>query len=166
MQIKRAMILAAGYGKRMLPLTKITPKPLIKIGPKNLLERSIEILVKIGVKEIVINIHHLHEEIEKFIKIKNYEISNIDALRYLKTNKDMKYDLIFVDAPYNSNLLEKSIVMLDEFSYLSQNTYIYYEQRKKDYNQKLVSIITKTHNILKDSSIGDVSYTIAKIKEN
>ena len=75
MQIKRAMILAAGYGKRMLPLTKITPKPLIKIGPKNLLERSIEILVKIGVKEIVINIHHLHEEIEKFIKIKNYEIS-------------------------------------------------------------------------------------------
>jgi len=75
MQIKRAMILAAGYGKRMLPLTKTTPKPLIKIGPKNLLERSIEILVKIGVKEIVINIHHLHEEIEKFIKIKNYEIS-------------------------------------------------------------------------------------------
>jgi hypothetical protein len=56
--------------------------------------------------------------------------------------------------------------MLDEFNYLSQNTYIYYEQRKKDYNQKLVSIITKTHNILKDLSIGDVSYTIAKIKEN
>ena len=51
-------------------------------------------------------------------------------------------------------------------SYLSKNTYIYYEQRKKDYNQKLVSIITKTHNVLKDLNIGDVSYTIAKIKEN
>jgi 16S rRNA (guanine966-N2)-methyltransferase len=98
--------------------------------------------------------------------IENYEIFNIDVLRYLKMNKDMKYDLIFVDAPYNSDLLEKSIIMLDEFNYLSQNTYIYYEQRKKDYNQKLVSIITKTHNILKDLSIGDVSYTIAKIKEN
>ena len=59
MQIKKAMILAAGYGKRMLPLTEITPKPLIKIGPKNLLERSIELLIKIGVKEIVLNVHHL-----------------------------------------------------------------------------------------------------------
>ena len=98
--------------------------------------------------------------------IENYEIYSIDVLRYLKTNKAIEYDLIFIDAPYNTNLLEKSITMLDEFNYLSQNTYIYYEQRKKDYNQKLVSIITKTHNILKDSNIGDVSYTIAKIKEN
>ena len=49
MQIKRAMILTAGYGKRMLPLTETTPKPLIKIGPKNFLERSIELLIKIGV---------------------------------------------------------------------------------------------------------------------
>ena len=75
MQITKAMILAAGYGKRMLPLTKKTPKPLIKIGPKNLLERSIELLIKIGVKEIVLNIYYLSEEIEKFIKNKNYEIS-------------------------------------------------------------------------------------------
>ena len=43
MQIKKAMILAAGYGKRMFPLTQKTPKPLIKIGPKNLLERTIEL---------------------------------------------------------------------------------------------------------------------------
>jgi len=75
MQIKRAMILTAGYGKRMLPLTKMTPKPLIKVGPKTLLERSIELLVKIGIKEIVLNIHHLSKEIEKFVKEKSYEIS-------------------------------------------------------------------------------------------
>ena len=75
MQIEKAMILAAGYGKRMLPLTKTTPKPLIQIGPKNLLERSIELLIKLGVKEIVLNVHHLSNEIEKFINLKNYEIS-------------------------------------------------------------------------------------------
>ena len=71
MQIRKAMILAAGYGKRMLPLTETVPKPLIKIGPKNLLERSVELLIKIGVNEIVINIYHLSNEIEKFIKKKN-----------------------------------------------------------------------------------------------
>ena len=75
MQIKKAMILAAGYGKRMLPITETTPKPLIKIGPKNLLERSIELLIKIGVKEIVLNVHYLSNEIEKFINKKNYEVS-------------------------------------------------------------------------------------------
>ena len=75
MQITRAMILAAGYGKRMLPLTKIIPKPLIKVGPKTLLERSIELLVKIGIKEIVLNVHHLPEQIEKFVKEKSYEVA-------------------------------------------------------------------------------------------
>ena len=70
MQIKKAMILAAGYGKRMLPLTRTTPKPLIKIGPKTLLERTIELLIKIGVNEIVLNVHHLSNEIERFIKKK------------------------------------------------------------------------------------------------
>ena len=70
MQIKKAMILAAGYGKRMLPLTKQTPKPLIKVGSKNLLERSIELLIKIGVQEIVLNTFYLSNEIEEFIKKK------------------------------------------------------------------------------------------------
>ena len=75
MTIKKAMILAAGFGKRMLPLTTKIPKPLIKIGSKNLLERSIELLIKIGIDEIVINTHHLYEEIDNFLKSKNYQIS-------------------------------------------------------------------------------------------
>ena len=83
MQIKNAMILAAGYGKRMLPLTETTPKPLIRIGQKNLLERSIELLIKIGVKEIVLNIHHLSNEIKKFVNEKNYEVS----IRLIKEEK-------------------------------------------------------------------------------
>ena len=75
MTIKKAMILAAGFGKRMLPLTTSLPKPLIKIGPKNLLERSLELLIKMGIDEIVINTHHLTKKIVNFLTSKNYKIS-------------------------------------------------------------------------------------------
>ena len=67
MKVKHAMILAAGLGTRMKPLTFKTPKPLIKIGNKNLLERSINLLENYGVEQIVINAHHLSDQIEKFI---------------------------------------------------------------------------------------------------
>ena len=55
--------------------------------------------------------------------------------------------------------------MLDEYGFLIENHFIYIEQNKKDYNPEVISIINKTHNILKDLSIGDVSYTIAKKRD-
>ena len=67
MKVKHAMILAAGLGTRMKPLTSKIPKPLIKIGSKNLLERSINLLENYGVEEISINIHHLADQIENFV---------------------------------------------------------------------------------------------------
>ena len=67
MKIKRAMILAAGLGTRMKPLTLKIPKPLLKIGNKNLLERSINLLENHGVEQIIINVHHLADQIENFI---------------------------------------------------------------------------------------------------
>ena len=67
MKIKHAMILAAGFGTRMKPLTLKTPKPLIKVGNKNLLERSINLLENHGVEQIIINVHHLADQIEKFV---------------------------------------------------------------------------------------------------
>ena len=70
MKIKKAMILAAGYGKRMLPITEKIPKPLIKIGDKNLLENTINLLKKNGVDEIIINTHYLGELIDSFLRDK------------------------------------------------------------------------------------------------
>ena len=67
MKIKQGMILAAGIGKRMQPITLKTPKPLIQIGNKSLLERSIDLLVNHGVEEIAINVHHLADQIKDFI---------------------------------------------------------------------------------------------------
>ena len=55
----KVMILAAGYGKRMLPITKETPKPLLKVSNKTLIQRNIEILIDSGFNEIVINTAYL-----------------------------------------------------------------------------------------------------------
>ena len=75
MAINRGMILAAGLGKRMFPLTNDLPKPLVMLGQKNLLERSIELLLKIGINELIINTHYLPQKIDNFLKTKNYGIS-------------------------------------------------------------------------------------------
>ena len=61
--IKKAMILAAGFGKRIRPLTLKTPKPLLKIGKVTLLHNTIKFLESFGVKEVIINVHHLGEQI-------------------------------------------------------------------------------------------------------
>ena len=77
MKIKHGMILAAGLGKRMNPITLKTPKPLIKIGNKNLLEKAIELLIDHGVEEIAINVHHLADQIKDFINQKKYKVKII-----------------------------------------------------------------------------------------
>jgi N-acetyl-alpha-D-muramate 1-phosphate uridylyltransferase len=60
----KAMILAAGRGERMRPLTDHTPKPLLKVGGKPLIVWHLERLAKAGIKEIVINHAHLGHMIE------------------------------------------------------------------------------------------------------
>jgi MurNAc alpha-1-phosphate uridylyltransferase len=60
----KAMILAAGRGERMRPLTDHTPKPLLKVGGKPLIVWHLERLAKSGFKEVVINHAHLGEQIE------------------------------------------------------------------------------------------------------
>jgi len=61
----KAMILAAGRGERMRPLTDHTPKPLLPVGGKPLIVWHLERLVKAGFKEVVINHAHLGEQIEQ-----------------------------------------------------------------------------------------------------
>ena len=64
---KSAIILAAGYGKRMLPLTERIPKPLLVISGKTVLWRTVDQLGAAGVERIVINAAHLQEKIADFV---------------------------------------------------------------------------------------------------
>ena len=61
------MILAAGYGKRLMPLTKKIPKPLIDVNGIVLLDNSINFLKKLGCNQIIINTHYQNIKIENFI---------------------------------------------------------------------------------------------------
>ncbi|EWH09106.1 nucleotidyl transferase [Catenovulum agarivorans DS-2] len=63
----QAMILAAGQGKRMRPLTEKTPKPLLPVAGKALIEYQIEALVKAGINELVINHAWLGEQIPTYL---------------------------------------------------------------------------------------------------
>ena len=60
--IRSAMIFAAGRGERMRPLSDATPKPLLRIGGKMLIEHHLEKLAAIGVRDVVVNTSHLAEQ--------------------------------------------------------------------------------------------------------
>ena len=65
---KTAMVLAAGLGKRMRPLTDSMPKPLITIAGKTLLDRGLHALAEAGVEKAVVNVHYLAEQIAGHVK--------------------------------------------------------------------------------------------------
>ena len=67
MKINTALILCAGYGKRLNPITLKIPKPLIEINEITLLENSINFLEKLEIKNIKINTFYLHDKIKDFI---------------------------------------------------------------------------------------------------
>ncbi|HPC36703.1 MAG TPA: nucleotidyltransferase family protein [Candidatus Marinimicrobia bacterium] len=73
----KALILAAGIGKRLRPLTNRTPKALIEIGGRPLLHIAIEYLAKYGFDEIIINVHHYADQIIKYLEVNQYFGHNI-----------------------------------------------------------------------------------------
>ena len=74
MKINTALILCAGHGKRLNPLTLTTPKPLLELNNVTMLENCINMLIKLGVKKVFLNTFHLSKQIFEFIKKKNFSI--------------------------------------------------------------------------------------------
>ena len=75
MRVKKAIILSAGFGKRLNPLTLTNPKPLLKIKDKTLLENTIDILIEFGIEKIWINTHYFAKKIKSYIGKKNFNCS-------------------------------------------------------------------------------------------
>ena len=75
--VKKAMILAAGLGTRLKPWTDKHPKALALVNGKTLLQRNVEYLQQAGIKDVVVNVHHFHKQVEAAIKNNNGWGSNI-----------------------------------------------------------------------------------------
>jgi MurNAc alpha-1-phosphate uridylyltransferase len=73
-KINTALILCAGYGKRLNPLTLIEPKPLLKINEITLLENCINLIKFLGIEKVIINTFYLKVKIENFIKTKKFNL--------------------------------------------------------------------------------------------
>jgi len=63
-----AMVFAAGYGSRMRPLTEATPKPLVRVASRTLIDRALDDFAAAGVETAIVNVHHLADQIESHLR--------------------------------------------------------------------------------------------------
>lgn len=101
----KAMILAAGLGKRMRPLTEHTPKPLLKVKGKALIEYHLEALQAAGISDVVINTHWLGEQLSEALgdgSRWNLHIHYSPEKELLETAGGIRYALEHLKSPDNA----------------------------------------------------------------
>lgn len=123
-QISTGMIFAAGEGTRMQPLTFATPKPLIPIHNKALIDYTVELAIEFGMRNLVVNSYYLADQIHDYVSRKQQQYPNtafhlsheeerletaggiIKALPYLNEDAFFSFnsDVILLDAPNHSVL--------------------------------------------------------------
>ena len=116
-RVKRAIFLAAGFGSRMVPITLNTPKPLVLVNGKRIIETLLEAVAEAGIEEIIIVVGYLGEQFEvlkkkypniKFIENKLYnEANNISSAYLIKERLENSYVLESDLVLYNKNLIRK-----------------------------------------------------------
>ena len=124
MRINTSLILCAGYGKRLNPLTLKTPKPLLRLQNFTMLERCINLNLKLGIKKIFLNKYHLGNQIDKFLRDKNFpiEIEAVDdgkeildtgggILNMIKKSKDSNFLIFNPDTLWGENYISEIIEM-------------------------------------------------------
>lgn len=116
-RVKRAVFLAAGFGSRLVPITLNTPKPMVRVNGKRIIETLLDAVIKAEIPEIIIITGYLSEQFEillkkypqiKFIENKMYnEANNISSAYLVKDLFENAYILESDLYLYNSNLIRK-----------------------------------------------------------
>ena len=132
MKIKTALILCAGYGKRLNPITLTTPKPLLKINEITLLENCVNLIHSLGINKILINTFYLSDKIEEFLKDNkfNLEIKIINdgsdilntgggILNMINSSNETDFIIFNPDTVWNENY-KKYIEDMEKFYFLNK----------------------------------------------
>ncbi|MDB4225406.1 MAG: nucleotidyltransferase family protein [Alphaproteobacteria bacterium] len=145
-QIEQIFILAAGYGKRLLPLTKNSPKPLIKLKNKPLIDHLIDPLHEINIKKIFINTHYLSEKLTEHLnKRTDYKIFiSQERDEILDTGGGIKYAL--------GAKTDQPIYVINCDAMLFDNYIPMLNKLKKSFNQEKMDFLLGISTI--DESIG------------
>mgnify|MGYP001236662131 FL=1 len=132
MKINTALILGAGFGKRLRPLTLNNPKPLLKINDTTLLEGCIKLIQNLDIKKIIINTFYLKNKIVEFVNEKNFDLDikvvddgeNIldtggGILNMIKSSNDNDFLIFNPDTLWNSKYIDE-IEKMKKFYFLNK----------------------------------------------
>ena len=176
MKINTALILCAGYGKRLNPLTLVEPKPLLKVNKITLLENCINLTKSLGIKKIIINTFYLKEKIESFVEIKNFdldikiindgkEILNTGGgiLNMMNSSNDSDFLILNPDTVWNQGYVEK-IKGMEDFYFINQiKNILLLVNKNLSFDKKLKGDFNLLKNIIKKDLQNDLIYTGCQI---
>ena len=176
MKINTALILCAGYGKRLNPLTLIEPKSLLKVNETTLLENCINLIKFLGIKKILINTFYLEEKIEDFINLKKFNldikiISDGDTilntgggiLNMMNSSDDSDFLILNPDTVWSQGYLEK-IRNMEDFYFTNQiKNILLLVNKNLSFDKKLKGNFNLLKNKIKKDLKNDLIYTGCQI---
>ena len=176
MKINTALILCAGYGKRLKPLTLEEPKPLLKINEITLLENCINLIKFLGLKKVIINTFYLKENIENFIKLKKFDldIQIIDdgekildtgggILNMINSSNESDFLTFNPDTVWNKNYAE-AINSMEKFYFSKEiKNVLLLVNKNLSFDKKLKGDFNLLENVIKKNPQNDLIYTGCQI---
>jgi MurNAc alpha-1-phosphate uridylyltransferase len=176
MKINTVLILCAGYGKRLNPLTLKKPKPLLKINEITLLENCINLIQFLGIKKVIINTFYLKEKIEKFISMKKFDldIKIIDdgkkilntgggILNMMNSSNESDFLTLNPDTVWNRNYVE-TIQFMEKFYFSNQiKNILLLVNKKLSFDKNLKGDFNLLENVIKKDLQNDLIYTGCQI---
>ncbi len=176
MKIKTALILCAGHGKRLNPLTLETPKPLLKLNDLTILENCINLNLRLGVKKIYLNTFYLGDKIFDFIKNKDFPIdiqivkdgkTILDTgggiLNMINHSSDTDYLIFNPDTLWNDSYVEEINNMQNFYFSNRLNNILLLANKKLSFDQNLNGDFNLKDNLLKKSDIKNFIFTGCQI---
>ncbi len=176
MKIKTALILCAGFGKRLNPLTLETPKPLLKIKDTSVLENCINVISKLGIKKILINTFHLGDQINEFIEMKNFEIDikikedgkNIldtggGIMNLIKDSQDQDFLVFNPDTLWNYKYVNEINEMQDFYFSNKLNCILLVADKKLSFDKSFKGDFILKDNLLQKGEVNNFIYIGCKI---